>query len=308
MDVWAPGENIYAAIANNDTAYSYYQGTSMASPAIAGMIANLLWIDENLSFYAIKTILKSHSITLSGDKCDDYECIYPIYNCSIEPSKHYDNNLEPTTTEIKEYILYDGVVEYDLCNYFAIAEIDPFLEDSNNYNNYFIDTLVYGATDKCIAERESDDYSFSYSLECITNTSANLVIWDNTDCSGDGTIIKTLYSGEMIDDDWYIIDCDNAYDRYYEETDNYDDSDCDIVMRVYLLDDDEQECDDDSTTFYDIDAVFGACNVVSNATYTYSYEYLCLQNGSDYSLVWIWYYHGGIWYVSFSVFGCIIIY
>lgn len=78
-----PGDNIYSAIpaeGANDR-YTFLSGTSMASPLIAGIVANLLVVQPTLSFDGIKQALKENSTEVTFDKCDEYECIAPVYAC-----------------------------------------------------------------------------------------------------------------------------------------------------------------------------------------------------------------------------------
>ena len=83
VNIYAPGSVIYAAIAHNDTSYSWYSGTSTASGAICGIIANILWVDPTLTFSQIVNILNSNGTKITGQSCDNiYNCIMPKYNCN----------------------------------------------------------------------------------------------------------------------------------------------------------------------------------------------------------------------------------
>ena len=74
VDVYAPGQDVLSSIIDCDYCYAYYNGTSMASPAMAGMIANWLSMDQELTFSQIKSKLSSTSYTVSLSKCPGGTC------------------------------------------------------------------------------------------------------------------------------------------------------------------------------------------------------------------------------------------
>ncbi len=59
VDLLAPGQWIYAAVASGDTAYANYQGTSMATPHVAGAFALLKSVDSSMGINEMLTIIKS---------------------------------------------------------------------------------------------------------------------------------------------------------------------------------------------------------------------------------------------------------
>ena len=67
--------------ANSNDKYAYLSGTSMACPMIAGIVANLLVVQPTLSFDGIMDALKENSSRVTFDKCDEYECLAPVYAC-----------------------------------------------------------------------------------------------------------------------------------------------------------------------------------------------------------------------------------
>eukprot|EP00486_Rosalina_sp_Unknown_P008391 CAMPEP_0201577636 /NCGR_PEP_ID=MMETSP0190_2-20130828/24126_1 /ASSEMBLY_ACC=CAM_ASM_000263 /TAXON_ID=37353 /ORGANISM="Rosalina sp." /LENGTH=437 /DNA_ID=CAMNT_0048009887 /DNA_START=534 /DNA_END=1847 /DNA_ORIENTATION=- len=83
VDIWGPGYDIWSSIPaeNANDRYAYLSGTSMASPMIAGIVANLLVVQPTLSFDGVLQALKQNSTTVSFDKCDEYECLAPVYAC-----------------------------------------------------------------------------------------------------------------------------------------------------------------------------------------------------------------------------------
>ena len=44
MDIWTPATSVYSSVASSDSSYSYFSGTSIASPHTTGFVANLLLI------------------------------------------------------------------------------------------------------------------------------------------------------------------------------------------------------------------------------------------------------------------------
>ena len=56
--------NVTSAVADCDSCYQEHTGTSMASPHIAGYVANLLWVDPTLKLYEIKSLLMRNTTTV----------------------------------------------------------------------------------------------------------------------------------------------------------------------------------------------------------------------------------------------------
>ena len=220
VDIWGPGLYIYSSIANNDTAYAIYSGTTMASPAVAGTVANLLWVDLTLTFQQIQTILKSDTITIDGYVCDSkYDCQQFIYDCDTLPTEYYSTFIPSTTADPSSFVVYDGVDDYD-CNYLAIATIDRSREDTSNHNDYFIGATNFYVTDKCISSQESSTSFYSDVIECVEDNVADFYAYETRDCSGDGTFVRRFTSGQIIGDYWFIVDCnsDNINGTQYSYT------------------------------------------------------------------------------------------
>ncbi len=66
IDISAPGVQIWAPVATNDSAYEYYDGTSMACPYVSGVAALMLSIDPTASPDRIEECLKE-----TADNIDD---------------------------------------------------------------------------------------------------------------------------------------------------------------------------------------------------------------------------------------------
>lgn len=64
VSVSAPGENIYACDAFDNSGYVYMSGTSMATPFVSGAVALLLANDTNLTPAEVKSIIEDSSIDL----------------------------------------------------------------------------------------------------------------------------------------------------------------------------------------------------------------------------------------------------
>jgi cell wall-associated protease len=65
VDVYAPGVKIYATTPNNE--YQYLQGTSMASPNVAGVAAMIRSFYPNLTAQQVKGIIMESGTTISSD-------------------------------------------------------------------------------------------------------------------------------------------------------------------------------------------------------------------------------------------------
>ncbi|MBL0129839.1 MAG: S8 family serine peptidase [Chitinophagaceae bacterium] len=64
VDVFAPGVKIYSTVPGGNT-YQNLQGTSMASPVVAGLAAFLLEYYPNLSAAQVKTVIEKSSTKLT---------------------------------------------------------------------------------------------------------------------------------------------------------------------------------------------------------------------------------------------------
>eukprot|EP01083_Nonionella_stella_P064016 166483_1 len=82
VDIWGPGDAIYSSYSSDSSdEYGYLSGTSMASPMIAGIVANMLAVQPALSFDGVLNALKNNSVRISSLQCEEYECMAPIYAC-----------------------------------------------------------------------------------------------------------------------------------------------------------------------------------------------------------------------------------
>lgn len=65
VDIYAPGENIYSTVLNND--YAAKSGTSMAAPYVAGVAALMLSVDPTLTGSQLKEMILSGTDTITID-------------------------------------------------------------------------------------------------------------------------------------------------------------------------------------------------------------------------------------------------
>eukprot|EP01084_Bolivina_argentea_P315644 546891_1 len=154
VDVWAPGVSIKSAIPNNGNALM--SGTSMASPLVAGIVANIFGLDDDLSFDDIRNALLENAVNDFNDgqgrqnlariqaSCELYEhsgdqTCYPNNICN---SGYMDK------TNGNSYYWYcglncpGGTYRTDIyCNCACIPNgycSHPYYEiNSYNYNNYY---------------------------------------------------------------------------------------------------------------------------------------------------------------------------
>ena len=112
VNIWSSGSSIFSAIAaNNDYSYGYKSGTSMATPYISGLVANLLYINPSLNYDEIKTILLTETINIDGSVCNNkYECNAVLYKC--ESSTIKDTEIHLSTLDIVLIVL--GVIAASL--------------------------------------------------------------------------------------------------------------------------------------------------------------------------------------------------
>ncbi len=66
VDLGAPGVDIFSTVADSDSSYAYYSGTSMATPHVAGVLALMLANDRSLSVTQAKTQLLNTSVFLDS--------------------------------------------------------------------------------------------------------------------------------------------------------------------------------------------------------------------------------------------------
>ncbi len=53
VDLYAPGIDIYSANMGADDAYKELKGTSMSAPMVTGLVANMLWVNPDLTLQEV---------------------------------------------------------------------------------------------------------------------------------------------------------------------------------------------------------------------------------------------------------------
>ena len=66
VDLGAPGVDIFSTVADSDSSYAYYSGTSMAAPHVSGVAALVLATDENLGSAEVRARLLNTTSPLSA--------------------------------------------------------------------------------------------------------------------------------------------------------------------------------------------------------------------------------------------------
>ena len=100
IDIYGPGVNIMSATSDCDTCYTEKSGTSMATPAIAGLIANMLAYDDSLSFDEILSILKDSDGNKALSNClSEHDCLASMMDCQtmVTLVDRYSSNTDTDT-------------------------------------------------------------------------------------------------------------------------------------------------------------------------------------------------------------------
>lgn len=151
VDIYAPGDDIYSTIPNDDYAYMY--GTSMAAPYVTGVAALLLSIDPNLTITQLKDIILNSA---------------EIITITIP---------DGTTQIVKKLNAYNAV-KYILRNYSnsAILEYNNqyFSKDVDSAHTYFIENNLFL---KLIIKNEYE-YEFLISSNNL-NGELEVVLYDS---------------------------------------------------------------------------------------------------------------------------------
>jgi len=96
VDAWAPGMEIRSSIAT-DGQYDEYQGTSMASPIMSGMVGQLLNLNEELTLDAIKDIVADDDHSYPISDCQSAQCAAFTVECA-EWDSFSSGTRSPTVT------------------------------------------------------------------------------------------------------------------------------------------------------------------------------------------------------------------
>jgi serine protease len=92
---------------SGDFIYAFYQGTSMASPHVAGLVSLMLAVDPGLSFDEVVTALQNASTPLSGAECDrpsGDECGAGLIDAARALGGEGGNPTPPPTGQLTTYV------------------------------------------------------------------------------------------------------------------------------------------------------------------------------------------------------------
>ena len=112
VDIYAPGFDVLSSVTGCDYCYSYYSGTSMASPVVTGLVANLLSVNNGLSFLAIKSILANTDYSFELSECPSGTCRAIRLSCD-EIAAFEDESAKITTTEAPSGGCSDDAESYE---------------------------------------------------------------------------------------------------------------------------------------------------------------------------------------------------
>eukprot|EP01084_Bolivina_argentea_P283381 485314_1 len=274
-DIWAPGVSIYSATADTDTSYDSWDGTSMASPYIAGIVYNILYTNPTLTFNQIKYIL--------------YENHYNVQNC-------YEHESGPETCYAASYgcnssNTYENVPEY-IVNYTDIP-FDVYVPNNNNpkcstlivdeyvtHNNTFSKRNLL-AINQCYSSKEDvEEISWIYQCDYDKNE-INVTFYDSSQCETEGVQLQTISDGYFDGKYKYFVNCN-------PEAETNDNLYCNIRFRYYYPEI-YTNCSNWNTSTYSEDYVLNdfCLNDIDN---TSSMIFTC---DYDNDRIWRKYYHGG---------------
>jgi subtilisin family serine protease len=99
VDIYAPGDGILSSWYTDSGAYAIASGTSMATPVMTGIITDLLWNNNTLTFNQIKSILQQSSNNINVQSClsGTNTCKAIKINCAAI----YNSTAKQTTTTAK---------------------------------------------------------------------------------------------------------------------------------------------------------------------------------------------------------------
>merc|ERR1712228_842169 len=117
VDVYAPGIDVYSAdLGEDDASYKLLRGTSMSTAVITGLIANMLWVDNDLTMEQIKNHLKgyyhSYNVQLAHyPQCQSNGCHLVHWNCDSYNVEllAYDISMTESTTTYEPQALYTDI-------------------------------------------------------------------------------------------------------------------------------------------------------------------------------------------------------
>jgi subtilisin family serine protease len=154
-DVTAPGSDILSLVHNNNTGYTVKSGTSMATPAVAGLMALMISKNPNLTPEEISQILEESAIPMTEGKSNTFgsgrvDALAAIMQTpymgvayvdhTLDDSQGNDNGIINPGEHINLDISFENPTDEDILNVVISLETEsPFIEFVNDY--HFIETF-----------------------------------------------------------------------------------------------------------------------------------------------------------------------
>jgi subtilisin family serine protease len=181
IDVMAPGSNIYSATATSNSSFATYNGTSMATPLVAGLAGLILSYKPGTTPMGVKQCIKNSAININsinpgfsgqiGAGRIDAEaallCQPPKLECgfdAFEPN-NFRTDAKSLTGTVQGYICPAGDIDWFRFTLSAPASFTVTL--SNLPADY--DIQLYNANNQLL--RESDNWSTMNERIIMTNVS-----------------------------------------------------------------------------------------------------------------------------------------
>lgn len=253
VDVFAPGETIFSTIPGNK--YGYDTGTSMASPHVAGVCANVWSIDNNLSGSDIKKIVCTSVIDdnffytcPNGNKKGVVDCLKAVQT-AFEKRKDDNDN---TNLIVNNGAVLGWIYETDKTTVIEDVNIIPY-QSGKAMDNYKTTTDIYGHFEIVIP---SGTYELHFNKEnykdyCLSVKVENGQI-NYLEESGEGFIILNR---EISDAEKYaqiVMDNENLW--------------LDPLNNMYLYENESQTCWFEDVDFDGaLEFIVGGCNMQTQA-------------------------------------------
>ena len=200
VDIWAPGSEIKLAIPGEGSLTT--DGTSLAAPFVAGIVANILANNQNLDFYGVKAKLLSYAVRDLDDNLGNTDLPRAQISCL-----EYQGGVATGAPNGDDYS----------CG-FEVLSNDHSVGDIGKYFNFDVDTV------DCILGGSFTDSSLHWVFHSGSNERRQVRLWRNNNGgsigSGHGRIEP---SNDANSGDWNVGDlikfdginqCDCIHDIY----------------------------------------------------------------------------------------------
>jgi subtilisin family serine protease len=122
VDITAPGVEILSSVADSDSSYAYYSGTSMATPHVVGIAALMLANDPELTAGQLKSGILNTSVLL--DNLDDLCVTSGLANANNALQGGGDGELEAELTASKTPLIGGQSVLF----FVRVTDVDPITD------------------------------------------------------------------------------------------------------------------------------------------------------------------------------------